>query len=201
MSEARIGRLIAAALHESLAVHLPFRVEFYEHWLQPPRLRSGSVGLASFLAVLSFLRQEGAVYHAVVEDAGRHAAEWVFADVPAWTRLRWRWLPQSRRRRHALRLVHRLNADSSIGTRCRVSRGNHEGHLDIDESPFCQVRSSVDAPLCGFYAAALERFCLLLEAPAGVSRQACRGMGAGACTLSLVPVDGGRADSEELERS
>jgi hypothetical protein len=185
MIEARIGRVAAAALHESLAAHLPFRVEFYEHWLQPPRLRSGSVGMASFLAVLSFLRQEGDVYAVIVEDAGRHAADWVFAEVPALTRWRWRWLPRCRRVRAALRLVQRLTADATPSTRCRIRW--REGRLALDESPFCNVRANVQAPLCGFYAAALRRFCELTECPGEITTETCRGMGAPSCTIAAGP--------------
>src|SRR4051812_13086765 len=134
MSEAKIGRLVAAALHEALAAHLPFRVEFYEHWLQPPRLRSGSVGLASFLAVLSFLRQEGDVYYAIVEDAGRHAADWTFRDAPALTRLRWRWISRPRRLRAALRLAHKVALESTPATRSRVGWGQRVGRLRLQNS-------------------------------------------------------------------
>lgn len=196
MSEARIGRLAAAALHESLAIHLPFRVEFYEHWLQPPRLRSGSVGLASFLAVVSFLRQEAGMYDTIVRDAGRHAADWVFADVSVLTRLRWRWLPGTRRLRAAMRLVQRLNAEASPVTHCRITWQRRVGRMEIEESVFCHVRTAVATPLCGFYAAALARFCHHLDVPAHVRHDACRAMGDPCCAIALTSARHGAGASE-----
>jgi hypothetical protein len=187
MTEARIGRVTAAALHESLATHLPFRVEFYEHWLQPPRLRSGTVGMASFLAVLSFMRQEGEIYNSIVGDAGRLAAEWVFNEVSWITRLRWRWLPRTRRMRAALRLVRRLSAEATPATRCRVRWQRRKGRVIFEESPFCSVRAAVQAPLCGFYSAALLRFAELLDTSSAVETEACRATGAPHCSISLSP--------------
>jgi hypothetical protein len=193
MSEARIGRLVAAALHESLAAHLPFRVEFYEHWLQPPRLKSGSVGMASFLAVLSFLRQEGDVYTTVVEDAGRHAAQWVYADAPVLSRLRWRLLTRKRRLRTALRLARRLSEESMPGTQPRVRWSRKEGRLQLHDSPFCSVRANVRIPLCGFYSSAVAQLCTLLDIPAHVVHETCRGMGAECCSIAVTAVNGASA--------
>lgn len=39
-------------------------------------MRDGRIGLAPVQAVLSFLRQDGAMYEPVVERAGRLTAEW-----------------------------------------------------------------------------------------------------------------------------
>jgi hypothetical protein len=185
MSEARIGRIVAAALHASLAAHLPFRVEFYEHWLQPPRLRTGSVGKASFLAVLSFLRQEDDMYSTIVRDAGRLAADWVFDDAPPWWRLRWRWMRRARKPRAALWLAQRLVAESSSETKSRVRWRQHQGQLVLRDSTFCVVRANASAPLCGFYAAAVERFCERLAIAATVTHEGCRAMGAETCSISL----------------
>ncbi len=185
MSEARIGRLVAAALHESLATHLPFRVEFYEYWLQPPRLRAGTVGMASFLAVLSFLRQEGDIYATIVGDAGRFAADWYLAGTSAWTRARWRWLPRPLRLRTALRLAQQLSTDSSPSTRGRIKWQRGGGRLQIDESAFCSVRTPVPEPLCGFYAAALGRFCESLGLDASVAHESCLATGAPACAIAI----------------
>jgi predicted hydrocarbon binding protein len=187
MSEARIGRFVSAALHESVAAHLPFRVEFYEHWLQPPRLRAGTVGMASFLAVLSFLRQEGESYSLIVEDAGRHAAEWMFLDVSALTRARWRWMPRGLRVRKAMRLARRLVTESAPRTRGRIRWQRPQATLQVDNSAFCDVRTHVAMPLCGFYTAAVTRFCELLAVGADVSTASCRAMGAPCCAISVNP--------------
>ena len=66
MTEAGIGRLLVASLHQAIADLLPTRLEFYEAWLNPAGLREGRIGLAPLAAVLSFLRQEGEPYRLVV---------------------------------------------------------------------------------------------------------------------------------------
>ena len=60
MSEPKIGRVLAASLHQSINELMPARVEFYESWLTAVRIRKGELGRARVAAVISFLRQEGA---------------------------------------------------------------------------------------------------------------------------------------------
>ena len=62
MSEAGIGRVLVASLHQAIADILPTRLSFYENWLNAEGLREGTIGLAPLYAVLSFLRQEGDAY-------------------------------------------------------------------------------------------------------------------------------------------
>jgi predicted hydrocarbon binding protein len=187
MSEARIGRVTSAAVHAAIAKHAPFRVQFYEQWLQPPRLRAGTVGMASFLAVLSFLREEGDLRERVVSDAGRLAADWTFAHASAWSRARWRWASKRARARIALKLTHRLAVETAEGARAKVRWSGGRANLQVDGSPFCTVRTLADAPLCGYYAAALERFCEQLGLAAAVGHEQCRGMGAECCVVVLDP--------------
>ena len=59
--EAGIGRVLVASLHQGIADILPNRLGFYENWLNTEGLRDGTIGLAPFYAVLSFLRPEGDV--------------------------------------------------------------------------------------------------------------------------------------------
>ena len=70
MSEPKIGRVLAASLHQSINELMPTRVEFYESWLTAVRIRHGGLGRARFAAAISFLRQEGAAYDAVVDREG-----------------------------------------------------------------------------------------------------------------------------------
>src|SRR5436190_18761426 len=76
MREAGIGRVLVASLHQGIADILPNRLGFYENWLNAEGLRDGTIGLAPFYAVLSFLRQEGEAYHIITTRAGEYAAEW-----------------------------------------------------------------------------------------------------------------------------
>ena len=75
MTDASVGRLLVASLHQSIADLLPMRLEFYEAWLHPSGLREGRIGLAPLAAVLSFLRLEGAPYHLIAARAGESERE------------------------------------------------------------------------------------------------------------------------------
>ncbi len=86
MSEARIGRVLVASLHQAIADVLPMRLEFYENWLNSSGLREGTIGLAPLSAVLSFLRQEGPAYEEITRKAGVYAAEWTVRSLPTMER-------------------------------------------------------------------------------------------------------------------
>ena len=77
MSEAKIGRVLASSLYQAIDELMPTRVEFYESWLTAGRIQQGELGRARVAAVLSFLRQEGAMYDAVVRRAGRYTVDWI----------------------------------------------------------------------------------------------------------------------------
>ena len=76
MIDTRIGRLLVASLRQAITELLPTRLEFYEEWLRPSGMPDGRIGLAPVQAVLSSLRQDGAMYGPVVDRAGRLTAEW-----------------------------------------------------------------------------------------------------------------------------
>src|SRR5262245_49757772 len=99
MRDAGIGRVLVASLHQGIADVLPTRLVFYEEWLNAEGLRGGTIGAAPVSAVLSFLRQEGDAYDAIMTRAGRYAAEWtvetmtayrrrMIQALPAWVRVR-----------------------------------------------------------------------------------------------------------------
>ena len=81
MTDAAVGRLLVASLHQGIADLLPMRLEFYEAWLHPSGLREGRIGLAPLAAVLSFLRLEGAPYHLIAARAGEYTADWTVAGL------------------------------------------------------------------------------------------------------------------------
>ena len=93
MSEARVGRLLVASLHQAIADILPMRLEFYESWLSVSGLRDGTIGLAPLFAVLSFLRAEGTPYDTVMTRAGEYAGEWTVKGLPGIERRLIRALP------------------------------------------------------------------------------------------------------------
>lgn len=188
MSEARIGRLVSAALHQALADQLPDRLEFYEDYLPPRRLRAGTIGLASFSAALSFLRRERGCYEPVMRRAGEYAARWIWDDTSRLRQAWWRRLPLAWRMRIALRLAGRLVGSTVRGSRASASVKKGHGRLEIRGSAFCDVRDRAPSPLCDFYGAAVATFCEQLQIDARVALGACHAMGDPRCRVEVGPL-------------
>jgi hypothetical protein len=185
-SEARIGRVLVASLHQAIADELPDRLEFYENWLNAPGLREGTIGLAPLSAVLSFLRIEGDAYNRIAERAGGYAADWTVTSMSRLERRVIGVLPTRLRTRGALRAAGALVRATYPGSRfiARIKRGTVS--VDLRGSLFCEVREASAFPLCGFYAAAiarvLQQFGLEAEARVYECRATSRGKG---CRLTV----------------
>src|SRR6187455_1823466 len=125
MSEARIGRVLVASLHQAIADLLPTRLEFYENWLNVAGLREGTIGLAPLTAVLSFLRTEGHAYNLITARAGEYAAAWTFENVPSLQIRIVRALPPGLRARAALVTARALVKATYPSSRAitRIKRG------------------------------------------------------------------------------
>lgn len=190
MREAGIGRVLVASLHQGIADILPNRLGFYENWLNTEGLRDGTIGLAPFYAVLSFLRQEGDAYHIITSRAGEYAAEWTVESMPPLVRATIRASPAWLRGRLLVRLARQLVRSSYPGSRAisRVRGGT--ARIDVRASIFCTVREPVRHPLCGFYAAAFTRLLTLFNLHARAEVLACRGTGEAACVMSMALSNG-----------
>jgi hypothetical protein len=186
MSDAGIGRILVASLHQAIADLLPDRLEFYENWLNPDGLRNGRIGLAPLAAVLSFLRREGEAYALVTTRAGEYAADWTVAGLPALRRTIARRLPGPMRVRFVFRLARRLVRDSSQGSRAILRYRRGAGRLDIRGSIFCAVRQPVSEPLCGFYAAATTRLLDLFTVRGQARVTECLAVGDPSCHVAVV---------------
>ncbi len=186
MNEPRIGRVLVASLHQAIADVLPTRLEFYENWLNAPGLREGTIGLAPLSAVLSFLRLEGEAYNQITERAGEYAADWTVSSMSAFERRVISALPATLRARGALRAASSLIRSTYPGSRAIVRMRRGTASIDLRGSLFCEVRETTDAPLCGFYAAAIARvlhhFSLRADAHVHECRAATRGRG---CRLKV----------------
>ena len=151
MTEARVGRLLAASLHQAIGDELPDRLEFYEVWLKSEGMRDGTIGLAPMIAVLGFLRTEEA-YDRVVARAGRLSAQWTILSMSPLQRRAIGLLPRSLRARAALwvatGIVRHISSASRVSARIRRGAAS----LDVKASLFCAVRDLHKLPLCGFYA-------------------------------------------------
>lgn len=163
------------------------RLAFYEDFLHPEGLRDGTIGIAPLMAVISFLRREGADYDPIVAAAGAHAADWTVAAMSPWRRSMIAMMPEWLRTRLVLRLAGELVRTSCDQSRVtwQVSRG--EGQLELHHSIFCSVREAVALPLCGFYAAASQQLMTAFHLPHRVDVDRCRATGAAdiPCVLLL----------------
>jgi hypothetical protein len=187
MSEARIGRVLVASLHQAIADLLPTRLEFYENWLNVSGLREGTIGLAPLLAVLSFLRTEGDAYALVTTRAGEYAADWTVSGMMPLRRKLIRVLPVSLRTRAALRTARQLIRDTYPGSRAIVRLKRGTASVDLRGSLFCEVRETSGHALCGFYVAAIARTFQRYELAADARVNQCRAAGASrGCLLSVV---------------
>ena len=186
MTDAGVGRLLVASLHQGIADLLPSRLEFYESWLNPSGLREGRIGLAPLAAVLSFLRQEGEPYHLVAARAGEYTAEWMVADLPPLERTIIRAAPTFLRPRLVMRVARDMVRRTYSGTNAVVSWNKDRVAVALQESIFCQVRDAVEQPLCDFYAAAIRRLMHLFSIDVDVATERCRATGGGQCTMTVL---------------
>jgi predicted hydrocarbon binding protein len=190
MSEAGIGRVLVASLHQSIADLLPTRLNFYENWLSVEGLREGTIGLAPLHAVLSFLRQEGDAYGIVTTRAGQYAADWTVASMTRFQRGALRVAPQWLRRRLMLRLATQIVRLTYGGSRAVARLRSNTARVDVRASIFCTVREPVRHPLCGYYAAAFTRLLALFDLRGQTEVVACRGTGEPACRLVIALLNG-----------
>ena len=177
--------MLVASLHQAIADLLPGRLEFYENWLNPSGLRHGTIGLAPFNAVLSFLRQEDHAYPLVVGLAGRYAAEWTMASQGNGRQLLIRLSPRAVRERAAITLVRRTVRHTYVGSRALVRMRRGRGTVSVRASLFCNVRAPVTHPMCGFYAALISRLLELHRVGGSVEIRACRAVGDRSCLLDV----------------
>jgi bacteriochlorophyll 4-vinyl reductase len=185
MSEARIGRVLVASLHQAIADVLPTRLDFYEHWLHSDGLRHGGIGLAPMVAVVGFLRTEGDAYERIMARAGDCAADWVVDGLPGLERRVVSALPRPLRVRAALRIGRGLVRRTYPRSRALVTVRRGTARIDVRRSVFCDVRAPGDAPLCRFYAAAFVRLLERFALPAAADISSCRATGGDRCTLSI----------------
>lgn len=186
MSEARIDRLLAAALHQAIADLLPMRLEFYESYLRPRGWREDAVNLAPVTAVLSFLRHEdGETYDAVMVQAATYAGAWWMASQAWHVRTGGRFLPVWMRLRQVGTLAKRHFESSYRGTKVRVRVRKRRLELEIRGSIFCNARDHANRPHCRYYLAFVEA----LVAPDGAAYKgeiaACRAIGGDSCVVRL----------------
>ncbi|HEX5069393.1 MAG TPA: hypothetical protein VFV78_04190 [Vicinamibacterales bacterium] len=194
MTEAPLGRLLPACLHQAIADVLPQRLEFYEEWLDPVGLRNGSIGLAPLSAVIGFLRTEGADYDAVVARAGQLAAQWSVESRPPYERRLGGALPVGLRWRFALRVARGIARDivSTSTVAIKVRRG--KATMRVQSSVFCSAREPQKDPLCGFYRALAVETLRAFHLVATARIDACRAVSGSICVISLEMASQGQVE-------
>jgi len=190
MSEPKIGRVLASSLHQAISEVMPTRVEFYESWLTPARIRRGELGRARITAVISFLRQEGDDYETVVDRAGRYTADLTVDTLPAIQRAVVRRLPRPIRVRVVLRMAGRMIRGLHDEGRLEAAVRRGTAVVAIDGSLFCDVRETAPAPLCRYYGALIERCLDAFDLTARARSSQCRAAGDGRCEL-IIKTGGG----------
>lgn len=185
MPDNGVGRVLVASLHQGIADILPTRLAFYEHWLSTAGLRDGTIGLAPFYAVLSFLRQEGHAYELITVRAGGYAAQWTVDSMPPFERRAIKAAPEWLRARLLLRLARQLVRATYQGSRAVTKVRGGTARVDLRASVFCTVRDPVAHPLCGFYAAAFTRLLELFAVQSEAAVISCRGTGEPTCILAI----------------
>ncbi|HUC76251.1 MAG TPA: hypothetical protein VMS04_13200 [Vicinamibacterales bacterium] len=198
MSEAGIGRVLVASLHQAIADILPTRLSFYENWLNAEGLREGTIGVAPLYAVLSFLRQEGDAYDMITTRAGEYAAEWTVQSMSSTERALLKASPAGLRSRWLMRLARRLVRETYHGSRAISKFRRNTAKVDVRASVFCTVREPVSMPLCGFYAAAFTRLLVIFDIAASTSVVRCRGTGESTCVLR-VAIENGHVERTVVE--
>ncbi len=183
MSEPQIGRALASGLHQAITELMPTRVEFYESWITPKRIREGQLGRARVTAVISFLREEGAAYDAVMFQAGRYTTDWTLDTLSGPRRAMLNQLPRPLRVRGVLgladRVVRRLHDE--VRLEYRVRRG--VAVVSVEDSLFCQVREPTELPMCRFYGAVIERCLEVFGLEGAAESSKCRATGESGCEL------------------
>jgi hypothetical protein len=186
MTEAHIGRLLTASLHQAIGEELPQRIDFYEHWLKSEALRDGTIGLAPLTAVLGFLRTEpDEGYERVMRRAGALAAEWAMASMSSTQKQAIMWLPRGLRTRAALRVVTGLVRDTCSASRATARLRKGSARLEVRASLFCSVREVPRAPLCVFYLTMAMAILRHFGLPAGGRVVQCHAIDHTACVLAL----------------
>jgi hypothetical protein len=185
MTEARIGRLVAACLHQAIADELPQRLDFYDHWLKSETLRDRAIGQAPLAAVIGFLRTEGADHDRVMARAGTLAAEWTVASMSPFRRRVIGWLPRALRARSAMRIVRGLVRDACSTSRAATRVRGRSATLEVTDSLFCASREASSAPLCAFYLAAATGVLRAIGFPSQGRLDGCRAAGRPSCVVTL----------------
>jgi hypothetical protein len=128
----------------------------------------------------------------ITKRAGEYAAEWTIQSLSALQRgaikAAPRWLRSRLLVRIARQIVHNSYRDSRAIAHFR--RGSAE--IDVRASIFCAVREPVASPLCGFYAAVVQRLLDMFNIGARTEVVACRGTGEPRCVLQVALASNGR---------
>jgi len=181
-----VGRVLLASLHQAVAEVLPARLTFYERWLTSASADLPDLGIASFLAMLSYLEQEGRGYNAISARAGHYAAIRSFRKLFVLKRAYLRVLPRRLRARKGMKLVVAMLPELYPEIRVEMTRRRGTAFIGIDGSPFCDTRHATPRPTCGFFSSYITTFLELLNLRPAVRVTRCRASGATSCLFIIL---------------
>jgi hypothetical protein len=182
-----VGRVLLASLHQAIAEVLPARLTFYERWLTSSSADGPDPGIASFMAMLSYLEQEGPAYQAITARAGHHAAIRSFRRLPVLKRAYLRVLPRRIRARNGIDLIVAILPTLYPEVRVELTRRRGTAFIGIDGSPFCDTRYATARQPCGFFSSAISTFLESLKLRPAVRVTRCRASGAPSCLFIVLP--------------
>jgi hypothetical protein len=81
--------------------------------------------------------------------------------------------------------VRGIIRDSYSATRATSRMRKQAAAVELQGSLFCTVREPAQRPLCGYYAAVIERALKLFQIPAEATPSKCRATGDAACSVSV----------------
>ena len=104
-------------------------------------------------------------------------------------------MPHGIRLRLVARIARRMVRQTYGGSRALVRWRKGRGSVDIRGSIFCEVRGSVEEPLCDFYAAAIRKLMQQFDIQVDVGTERCRATGAAQCLMLVsIPIRPGSSD-------
>ena len=179
MTEAHIGRLVAACLHQAIVERIAAAARVLRALAglgRAPRRRHRTGADSRPWSVSCGPKASG--YERVVERAGELAALWSIETLTPFRRRSISWLPHALRLRAALRAASSIVRDVSRTSRPRTRVAGAAARLEVSASLFCAVRGQSEVPLCGFYATLVVETLRQFNIGSTSRLETCRGMGA-----------------------
>lgn len=150
MSETSVERVFVASVRTALEQLAPERLDVFENWF-PPGDRRRRFHIATVMGAVSYLSRDPEFYNAVMQKAGRIAADWCYEQVSPVERKFWASMPRAGKERAVRRLLRfglkQIQSDGDL----TAQREGTKLLLTVSNSIFCRTVSA-NGPVCLYYA-------------------------------------------------